>query len=49
MSSEAAHYQQRISYINALHDGFSASAQARAAGAGLLPWIAPELVQAPGR
>lgn len=43
MSAESEHYQLRVSYVNALHDGFQASMQLRAAGAGLLPWLAPEL------
>lgn len=53
MSAEAEHYQLRVAYVNALHDGFQASLQLRAAGAGLLPWLAPELAEprpaAPGR
>ncbi|ACB34029.1 Outer membrane protein-like protein [Leptothrix cholodnii SP-6] len=43
ISAETEHYQLRIAYVNALHDGFGASAQLRNAGAGLLPWVAPEL------
>jgi adhesin transport system outer membrane protein len=43
ISAESEHYQLRIAYINALHDGMVASAQLRTMGAGLLPWIAPEL------
>lgn len=43
MSAESEHYQLRVSYVNALHDGFQASMQLRASGAGLLPWLAPEL------
>lgn len=43
MSAESEHYQLRVSYVNALHDGFQASMQLRATGAGLLPWLAPEL------
>lgn len=46
MSSEAEHYQLRVSYVNALHDGFQASLQLRSAGAGLLPWLTPELAEA---
>jgi outer membrane protein, adhesin transport system len=45
MSAEAEHYQLRVSYVSALHDGFQASLQLRAAGAGLLPWLAPELAE----
>lgn len=43
MSAESEHYQTRIAYINALHDGMSASAQLRSMGGGLLHWSAPEL------
>lgn len=43
ISAEGEHYQLRIAYVNALHDGFSASAQLRNAGHGLLPWVAPDL------
>lgn len=46
MSAEAEHYQLRIAHVNALHDGQAAVAQLRSAGAGLLTWIAPELVVA---
>lgn len=48
MSAEAEHYQLRVAYVNALHDGFQASLQLRATGAGLLPWLAPELAAGPG-
>ena len=44
ISAESEHYQLRIAYVNALHDGFSASAQLRDAGSGLLPWVAPDLL-----
>ena len=49
IAAENEHYQLRIAYINALHDGFSASAQMRNASSGLLPWIAPELAGVPAR
>lgn len=49
ISAESEHYQLRLSYVNALHDGFSASAQLRTAGEGLLPWLAPDLVTTPLR
>ncbi len=49
ISAENEHYQLRIAYINALHDGFSASAQLRNASSGLLPWVAPELAGTPAR
>ncbi|MEY4908541.1 MAG: hypothetical protein RL260_2259 [Pseudomonadota bacterium] len=44
ISAESEHYQMRLSYVNALHEGYSASAQLRNTGEGLLPWLAPELV-----
>lgn len=47
MSAESEHYQLRVAYVNALHDGFAATSQLRAVGAGLLPWIAPELTAPP--
>lgn len=43
MSAESEHYQLRVAYLNALHDGFAATAQLRSLGQGLLPWMAPEL------
>jgi adhesin transport system outer membrane protein len=46
MSAEAEHFQLRIAHVNAVHDGYAAVAQLRSAGAGLLAWIAPELVVA---
>jgi outer membrane protein, adhesin transport system len=49
MSAESEHYNLRISYLNALHDGFAASAQLRSLGQGLLPWMAPELAGAKSR
>jgi len=42
MSSEADHFSLRIAYVNALHDGFAASAQMRSLGAGLSVWLMPE-------
>lgn len=42
MSSEADHFSLRIAYVNALHDGFAASAQMRSLGAGLTAWLMPE-------
>lgn len=44
ISAESEHYQLRLSYVHALHEGYSASAQLRNVGEGLLPWLAPELV-----
>jgi outer membrane protein, adhesin transport system len=49
MSAEAEHYQLRVAYLNALHDGMAANAQLRSIGVGLLPWMAPELANAPVR
>jgi adhesin transport system outer membrane protein len=43
ISAEGEHYQLRVAYVNALHDGFSAAAQLRNTGGGLLPWVAPDL------
>ncbi|MGH6648327.1 TolC family protein [Aquabacterium sp.] len=42
MSSEADHFGLRIAYVNALHDGFAASAQMRSLGSGLSVWLMPE-------
>ncbi|RZL03855.1 MAG: TolC family protein [Rubrivivax sp.] len=42
MSAEADHFGLRIAYVNALHDGFAASAQMRSMGAGLTVWLMPE-------
>lgn len=49
MSAEGEHYQQRVTYLNALHEGFAAVAQLRSLGEGLLPWMAPELARAKPR
>lgn len=43
ISAENEHHQIRIAYVNALHDGYTATAQLRTAGEGLLPWAAPDL------
>jgi adhesin transport system outer membrane protein len=43
ISAESEHHQLRLSYVNALHDGYTASTQLRNAGSGLLPWLAPDL------
>ncbi|MBC7700938.1 TolC family protein [Aquabacterium sp.] len=42
MSAEADHFGLRIAYVNALHDGFAASAQMRSMGTGLSAWLLPE-------
>lgn len=44
MSAESEHVQLRLAEVNAQHDAWSAIAQLRSAGAGLLPWLAPDLV-----
>ena len=36
MSAESDHFNQRIAYVNALHDGYEANAQMRSIGPGLL-------------
>lgn len=43
MSAESEHVQLRLAEVNAQHDAWSAVAQLRSAGAGLLPWLVPEL------
>ncbi len=42
MSAESDHFNLRIAYVNALYDGYQASAQLRAMGAGLTAWLSPE-------
>jgi adhesin transport system outer membrane protein len=44
MSAESDHFNLRIAYVNALHDGYLASAQLRSLGAGLTAWLTPEAV-----
>lgn len=44
MSSESDHFNLRIAYVNALHDGYLASAQLRSLGSGLTAWLTPESV-----
>lgn len=41
MSSESDHFNLRIAYVNALHDGYLASAQLRSLGTGLTAWLIP--------
>ena len=43
MSAENGHNSLHLEYVNAMFDGFAASAQLRHVGGGLLPWLAPEL------
>ena len=42
MSAESDHFNLRISYVNALYDGYQATAQLRAMGSGLSAWVMPE-------
>jgi adhesin transport system outer membrane protein len=42
MSTESEHFNLRIAYVNALYDGYEASAQLRSMGAGLSAWLVPE-------
>jgi adhesin transport system outer membrane protein len=44
MSAESDHFNLRIAYVNALHDGYMANAQLRSLGTGLTAWLAPELL-----
>jgi len=44
MSSESDHFNLRIAYVNALHDGYLASAQLRSLGSGLSVWLVPDMV-----
>jgi len=44
MSAESDHFNLRIAYVNALHDGYLASAQLRSLGAGLTTWLTPDAV-----
>lgn len=41
MSAESDHFNLRIAYVNALHDGYLASAQLRSLGSGLTVWLTP--------
>ncbi len=42
MSAESDHFNLRIAYVNALYDGYEASAQLRSMGAGLSAWLVPD-------
>jgi adhesin transport system outer membrane protein len=44
MSAESEHYGLRIAYVNALHDGYEATAQMRSLGTGLAAWLTPDMV-----
>lgn len=39
MSAESDHFNLRIAYVNALHDGYQANAQLRSMGEGLSAWL----------
>jgi outer membrane protein, adhesin transport system len=39
MSAEGDHFNLRIAYVNALHDGYQANVQLRSMGGGLLNWL----------
>lgn len=39
MSAESDHFNLRIAYVNALHDGYQANAQLRSMGEGLSTWL----------
>lgn len=41
MSAESDHFNLRIAYVNALYDGYEASAQLRSMGSGLSAWLLP--------
>ncbi len=41
MSAESDHFNQRVSYINALVDGAQANASLRSQGLGLIQWVGP--------
>jgi outer membrane protein, adhesin transport system len=43
MSAESDHFNLRIAYVNALYDGYQASAQLRSMGAGLSTWLAADV------
>ncbi len=42
MSAEGDHFNLRVSYVNALYDGYLASAQLRSMGRGLANWLAKD-------
>lgn len=39
MAAEGDHFSLRVAYVNALYDGYQASAQLRSIGGGLLGWL----------
>ena len=43
MSAENGHNSLQLDYVNAMFEGFAATAQLRHVGGGLLPWLAPDL------
>ena len=48
MAAESDHVQLRLAEVNAQHDAWAAVAQLRSVGAGLLPWLVPELAPVAG-
>lgn len=42
MSAEGDHFNLRVAYVNALHDGYQANAQLRSMGGGLMRWLGVE-------
>lgn len=49
MSTESEHYNLRVAYVNALHDGYIANAQLRSLGPGLVPWLSASAAPATPR
>lgn len=47
MSAESDHFNLRIAYVNALYDGYEATAQMRSLGSGLMAWLLPSEVGQP--
>ena len=49
ISAETEHHQLRLAQVGAYFDGLGASLQLRSVGAGVLPWLSPDLDAAPPR
>ena len=47
MSAENGHNSLHLDYVNAMFEGYAATAQLRHVGGGLLPWLAPDLSPLP--
>jgi adhesin transport system outer membrane protein len=47
MSAESDHFNLRIAYVNALYDGYEATAQMRSLGSGLMAWLLPSEIGQP--